>query len=210
MYCGVIKKEKESQQLLALSACVSQGRVWLCELLAAVSQSRAICGHESSAGCVAVHLLPVCPQSVLFFPGGSPTFSDNHLWVTITLRFLQSPDAVAFKLINECGWFPSGHWEEAALPGSVQFEYFSVSLKLAVYNDSSWTQIPPCRVWQSGHFHGNAVFSLLTSQVLGPCHRCQMICIDQQTGQRNQNVFQKLSERRERKVSMIAKNDTPF
>ncbi|XP_057556665.1 molybdenum cofactor sulfurase isoform X2 [Hippopotamus amphibius kiboko] len=38
-------------------------------------------------------------------------------------------------------------------------------------------------------------------QVLGPCRRCQMICIDQQTGQRNQNVFQKLSERRERKVN---------
>ncbi|XP_019785950.1 molybdenum cofactor sulfurase isoform X5 [Tursiops truncatus] len=38
-------------------------------------------------------------------------------------------------------------------------------------------------------------------QVLGPCHRCQMICIDQQTGQRNRNVFQKLSERRERKVN---------
>ncbi|XP_040120808.1 molybdenum cofactor sulfurase [Oryx dammah] len=40
----------------------------------------------------------------------------------------------------------------------------------------------------------------LRFQVLGPCHRCQMICIDQQTGQRNQDVFQKLSERRERKV----------
>ncbi|XP_037010413.2 molybdenum cofactor sulfurase [Artibeus jamaicensis] len=38
-------------------------------------------------------------------------------------------------------------------------------------------------------------------QVLGPCHRCQMICIDQQTGQRNQDVFQKLSEYRERKVN---------
>ncbi|XP_032715483.1 molybdenum cofactor sulfurase isoform X1 [Lontra canadensis] len=38
-------------------------------------------------------------------------------------------------------------------------------------------------------------------QVSGPCHRCQMICIDQQTGQRNQNVFQKLSESRERKVN---------
>ncbi|XP_024894465.1 molybdenum cofactor sulfurase isoform X2 [Pteropus alecto] len=38
-------------------------------------------------------------------------------------------------------------------------------------------------------------------QVLGPCHRCQMICIDQKTGQRNQNVFQKLSESRERKVN---------
>ncbi|XP_007943868.1 molybdenum cofactor sulfurase [Orycteropus afer afer] len=37
-------------------------------------------------------------------------------------------------------------------------------------------------------------------QVLGPCHRCQMICIDQQTGQRNQDVFQKLSESRKRKV----------
>ncbi|XP_004683910.1 PREDICTED: molybdenum cofactor sulfurase [Condylura cristata] len=37
-------------------------------------------------------------------------------------------------------------------------------------------------------------------QVVGPCHRCQMICIDQQTGQRNQEVFQKLSESRERKV----------
>ncbi|XP_029777586.1 molybdenum cofactor sulfurase isoform X3 [Suricata suricatta] len=38
-------------------------------------------------------------------------------------------------------------------------------------------------------------------QVLGPCHRCQMICINQQTGQRNQNVFQKLSESRARKVN---------
>ncbi|XP_072685409.1 molybdenum cofactor sulfurase isoform X2 [Canis lupus baileyi] len=41
----------------------------------------------------------------------------------------------------------------------------------------------------------------LRFQVSGPCHRCQMICIDQQTGQRNQNVFQKLSERCERKVN---------
>ncbi|XP_031514651.1 molybdenum cofactor sulfurase isoform X1 [Papio anubis] len=38
-------------------------------------------------------------------------------------------------------------------------------------------------------------------QVVGPCHRCQMICIDQQTGQRNQHVFQKLSESRETKVN---------
>ncbi|XP_012870305.1 PREDICTED: molybdenum cofactor sulfurase [Dipodomys ordii] len=38
-------------------------------------------------------------------------------------------------------------------------------------------------------------------QVVGPCHRCQMICIDQNTGQRNQDVFQKLSESRERKVN---------
>ncbi|XP_017521267.2 molybdenum cofactor sulfurase isoform X2 [Manis javanica] len=38
-------------------------------------------------------------------------------------------------------------------------------------------------------------------QVLGPCHRCQMICINQKTGQRNQDVFQKLSESRERKVN---------
>ncbi|KAL6081937.1 hypothetical protein STEG23_002191, partial [Scotinomys teguina] len=38
-------------------------------------------------------------------------------------------------------------------------------------------------------------------QVLGPCHRCQMICIDQQTGERNQDVFQKLSESRGRKVN---------
>ncbi|XP_045881045.1 molybdenum cofactor sulfurase [Meles meles] len=41
----------------------------------------------------------------------------------------------------------------------------------------------------------------LRFQISGPCHRCQMICIDQQTGQRNQNVFQKLSESRERKVN---------
>lgn len=38
-------------------------------------------------------------------------------------------------------------------------------------------------------------------QVSGPCHRCQMICIDQKTGQRNQDVFQKLSESRGRKVN---------
>ncbi|XP_055993933.1 molybdenum cofactor sulfurase [Sorex fumeus] len=41
----------------------------------------------------------------------------------------------------------------------------------------------------------------LQFQVVGPCHRCQMICIDQQTGQRNQDVFQKLSESRQRKVN---------
>ncbi|XP_004380979.1 molybdenum cofactor sulfurase [Trichechus manatus latirostris] len=41
----------------------------------------------------------------------------------------------------------------------------------------------------------------LRFQVSGPCHRCQMICIDQQTGQRNQEVFQKLSESRKRKVT---------
>jgi hypothetical protein len=39
-------------------------------------------------------------------------------------------------------------------------------------------------------------------QVLGPCHRCQMICINQQTGQRNQDVFQTLSESRGRKVGV--------
>ncbi|KAM5221977.1 molybdenum cofactor sulfurase [Ctenodactylus gundi] len=38
-------------------------------------------------------------------------------------------------------------------------------------------------------------------QVQGPCHRCQMICIDQKSGQRNQDVFQKLSETRKRKVN---------
>ncbi|XP_028630666.1 molybdenum cofactor sulfurase [Grammomys surdaster] len=38
-------------------------------------------------------------------------------------------------------------------------------------------------------------------QVLGPCHRCQIICINQKTGQRNQDVFQKLSESRGRKVN---------
>ena len=31
-------------------------------------------------------------------------------------------------------------------------------------------------------------------QGLGSCHRCQMIRINQQTGQQNQDVFQKLSE----------------
>ncbi|XP_053427085.1 molybdenum cofactor sulfurase [Nycticebus coucang] len=41
----------------------------------------------------------------------------------------------------------------------------------------------------------------LRFQVLGPCHRCQMICIDQQTSQRNQDVFQTLSESRKRKVN---------
>ena len=73
MYCGVIKKEKESQRLSALSQCVSQGRMWLRELLAAVSQSRAICGRESSAGCVAVDLLPVCPPISSFLPWRKPS-----------------------------------------------------------------------------------------------------------------------------------------
>lgn len=52
--------------------------------------------------------------------------------------------------------------------------------------------------------------SLLPCQVLGPCHRCQMICIDQKTGQRNQDVFQKLSESRGRKVGMRAQRGSPI
>ncbi|XP_038626436.1 molybdenum cofactor sulfurase [Tachyglossus aculeatus] len=38
-------------------------------------------------------------------------------------------------------------------------------------------------------------------QVLGPCHRCQMICIDQGNGQGNKDVFQTLSASRDRKVN---------
>ncbi|MBZ3890335.1 Molybdenum cofactor sulfurase [Sciurus carolinensis] len=48
---------------------------------------------------------------------------------------------------------------------------------------------------------GEISIGSLHFQVLGPCHRCQMICIDQKTGQRNQDIFQKLSESRQRKVN---------
>ncbi|XP_027432916.1 molybdenum cofactor sulfurase isoform X1 [Zalophus californianus] len=56
------------------------------------------------------------------------------------------------------------------------------------------------RAFEEEKWDGVSIGSL-RFQVSGPCHRCQMICIDQQTGQRNQNVFQKLSESRERKVN---------
>ncbi|XP_034851608.1 molybdenum cofactor sulfurase isoform X1 [Mirounga leonina] len=56
------------------------------------------------------------------------------------------------------------------------------------------------RAFEEEKWDGISIGSL-HFQVSGPCHRCQMICIDQQTGQRNQNVFQKLSESRERKVN---------
>uniref|UniRef100_A0A8C3WWB0 Molybdenum cofactor sulfurase n=1 Tax=Catagonus wagneri TaxID=51154 RepID=A0A8C3WWB0_9CETA len=56
------------------------------------------------------------------------------------------------------------------------------------------------RAFEEEKWDGISVGSLCF-QVLGPCHRCQMICINQQTGQRNQDVFQKLSESRERKVN---------
>uniref|UniRef100_A0A6I8PQE9 Molybdenum cofactor sulfurase n=1 Tax=Ornithorhynchus anatinus TaxID=9258 RepID=A0A6I8PQE9_ORNAN len=41
----------------------------------------------------------------------------------------------------------------------------------------------------------------LRLEVVGPCHRCQMICIDQGTGERNKDIFQTLSASRDRKVN---------
>uniref|UniRef100_A0A8C6XBC0 Molybdenum cofactor sulfurase n=1 Tax=Naja naja TaxID=35670 RepID=A0A8C6XBC0_NAJNA len=40
-------------------------------------------------------------------------------------------------------------------------------------------------------------------RVLGPCHRCLVICINQQTGQRNKDFLQRLSSIRDRKVSLL-------
>ena len=186
--------------------CVPQGT---CGCVSYLPKSQVTCGHHGSTGCVAGHLLPVCPAISALFPGGSPTPPDNHLRVTTTLFFFYKT-----LLQGSVSWQTHVGDSLVALGrggtlGSLQLERFSLSLKLADSNHSSWTQFPPCRVGQLGQFHDNAVFSLLTAQVLGPCHRCQMICIDQQTGQRNQDVFQKLSERRERKVSMVAKYNTP-
>ncbi|XP_008259437.2 molybdenum cofactor sulfurase [Oryctolagus cuniculus] len=56
------------------------------------------------------------------------------------------------------------------------------------------------RAFEEENWDGISVGSL-HFQVVGPCHRCQMICIDQKTGQRNQDVFQKLSESRKRQVN---------
>uniref|UniRef100_A0A8D0H6U7 Molybdenum cofactor sulfurase n=1 Tax=Sphenodon punctatus TaxID=8508 RepID=A0A8D0H6U7_SPHPU len=39
-------------------------------------------------------------------------------------------------------------------------------------------------------------------QIVGQCHRCQIICIDQKTGQRNNEILQSLSSNRDRKVSV--------
>uniref|UniRef100_A0A8C6Z1L9 Molybdenum cofactor sulfurase n=1 Tax=Nothoprocta perdicaria TaxID=30464 RepID=A0A8C6Z1L9_NOTPE len=43
----------------------------------------------------------------------------------------------------------------------------------------------------------------LRFQVVGPCSRCQIICIDQQSGERNKEFLQSLSAARGRKVSVI-------
>ncbi|XP_075388687.1 molybdenum cofactor sulfurase [Tenrec ecaudatus] len=56
------------------------------------------------------------------------------------------------------------------------------------------------RAFEEEKWDGMSVGSL-NFQVLGPCHRCQMICIDQKTGQRNQDVFQRLSQSRKSKVT---------
>uniref|UniRef100_A0A8C0F652 Molybdenum cofactor sulfurase n=1 Tax=Bubo bubo TaxID=30461 RepID=A0A8C0F652_BUBBB len=42
----------------------------------------------------------------------------------------------------------------------------------------------------------------LRFQVMGPCSRCQIICIDQQSGERNKEFLQSLSASRGRKVSV--------
>ncbi|KAF7247675.1 Molybdenum cofactor sulfurase [Varanus komodoensis] len=39
-------------------------------------------------------------------------------------------------------------------------------------------------------------------KVMGPCHRCLVICIDQQTGQRNKEFLQSLAAIKDRKVSI--------
>uniref|UniRef100_A0ABM5GQW4 Molybdenum cofactor sulfurase n=1 Tax=Pogona vitticeps TaxID=103695 RepID=A0ABM5GQW4_9SAUR len=41
----------------------------------------------------------------------------------------------------------------------------------------------------------------LTFKVMGPCHRCLVICIDQQTGQRNKEFLQSLSAIKDRKTN---------
>ncbi|KAK2511213.1 hypothetical protein Q9233_017123 [Columba guinea] len=41
----------------------------------------------------------------------------------------------------------------------------------------------------------------LRFQVVGPCSRCQIICIDQQSGERNKEFLQSLSAARGKKVS---------
>ena len=186
--------------------CVSQGHLWLREIFAQVSsdlwpsQQHRECGWPSPPR-------KSCHQCLSFLEEAPPPLitpvSHDHPFL-----FLQNPAAVVFQLANTGGWFPSGHWEEVALLAPCSW-----SVSLRVWN---WlfTTIPlgprllPAE-WDSQVSFMIMLFSLLTAQVLGPCNRCQMICIDQQTGQRNQDVFQKLSERRERKVSMIAKYDTP-
>lgn len=41
---------------------------------------------------------------------------------------------------------------------------------------------------------------------MGPCSRCQIICIDQQSGERNKEILQSLSAARGRKVSTVLQN----
>lgn len=160
----------------------------------------------------------------------SPTLSSNesfsswedphHSLLTIwgsqlLFSFSTKPASSSLSADKQIWMIPQHH--EVPLSGSLwSLEHGACLCKsetgwgTAVYSQSSWIQILPCRVGESSHFHGSAIFSLLSSKVSGPCHRCQVICIDQHTGQRNQDVFQKLSETRERKVSMIAKYNTQF
>uniref|UniRef100_A0A663MX89 Molybdenum cofactor sulfurase n=1 Tax=Athene cunicularia TaxID=194338 RepID=A0A663MX89_ATHCN len=47
----------------------------------------------------------------------------------------------------------------------------------------------------------------LRFQVMGPCSRCQIICIDQQSGERNKEFLQSLSAARGRKVRMYLQRE---
>lgn len=150
---------------LGASCSVSQGHLWLRELLAQVSsglepsQQHRVCGWPSP---------PSMSCNQCFAPWeGKPhplitTCSHNHAFL-----FLQNPAAGVCQLANTCGWLPSDVGKEAALLAPCSWRRFSLSLKLAAYNHSSRTQIPPCRVGQLGQFHDNTVFSLLTAQSFG-------------------------------------------
>ena len=149
--------------------------------------------------------------SVLVFPGGSPTSPDNHLPATTTLFFF-------YKTLLQ--WSVSWQTQVGDSLAGIGKRWHSWLLAVGVFLWESeigclqpFLLDPDCDCsLQSGTVRSVSWQCCLFPshpQVLGPCNRCQMICIDQQTGQRNQDVFQKLSERRERKVSMIAKYDTP-
>ncbi|XP_048367698.1 molybdenum cofactor sulfurase isoform X2 [Sphaerodactylus townsendi] len=47
----------------------------------------------------------------------------------------------------------------------------------------------------------NIAIGSLHFKVMGPCHRCLVICIDQQTGQRNKEFLQSLSSTKDRKTN---------
>lgn len=194
------------------TSSVSQGHLWLrgnylpkSQVGLWPSQQHRVCGWPSP---------PSMSCNQCFAPWRSPTSPDNHLLShNHAFLFLQNPAAGVCQLANTCGWLPSEALGRGGTLGSLQLERFS----LWVWGSGCPTAIPlgPRDSSLQSGTAGSVSWKqhcLFPSHRpgLGPCLRCQMICIWSANWTTKPRCFPKAFwEARERKVSMIAKYDTP-